>query len=194
MKSKALAELALKIWGIIVLANALVLLPTALALATSVALDRASQIGYILNFVVHALVGGALILWSGRLVEWVIPESPPLQIDADATELHVLERADERGVRIRRDHVVLGFALVGVFLLVEGLANVAGAAYTLSRHSRSDNTWSYFWDRNSEAIVKSVVQLAAGLVLLAGSNAIGRGWLRLRGRAAEKLEDNNFDE
>jgi hypothetical protein len=52
----------------------------------------------------------------------------------------------------------LGFALVGVFVLVEGLQNVAGAAYVLfSRPSFDEaDALSYLWARQNQAILRAL--------------------------------------
>src|SRR6185503_16456672 len=89
----------------------------------------------------------------------------PIRIDSSAADLQAL-----------------GFALVGTFVLVDGLQNVAAAAYVWFSRPRFDQTdpLSYLWTRQNEAIVRASVQVVAGSLLLFGRKTIVHGWSRLR--------------
>jgi hypothetical protein len=69
MSAKALASVALKVWGITLVVSALASLPVVLFMATAspgidaqAGLIRMSQVGSILNVLVEALVGAAVIV------------------------------------------------------------------------------------------------------------------------------------
>jgi hypothetical protein len=173
MNAKSLAELVLKVWGVILFLGALTSLPATLwmfgAAPTSDpqnALMRASQMYYVLNVAVQALAGFAVLVWADKIVALFESDTTPLQIQATGAELQVL-----------------GFALVGVFVLIGGLQNAAGAAYALFSMPKFDQAdrWSYMWERQGEAMVKAVVEVVAGALLVFGREALVRGWSRLRG-------------
>ena len=82
----------------------------------------------------------------------------------------------------------LGFALVGVFVLVQGLQNTAGAAYVLYSRppfDRTTDSLSYLWARQNQAIVAALVQIVAGALLVFGRTTLARGWSRLRGQSVD---------
>ena len=160
-------------------------LPVALLMATAspgidaqAGLIRMSQIGSILNVAVQALVGAAVIFWAGRISDAIVATDADttIRVNANATELQAL-----------------GFALVGVFVLVAGLQNIAGAAYALFSRPAFDETdaLSYLWARQNQAILKALVQIIAGALLVFGRETIARGWSRLRGESVDRDEDKS---
>jgi hypothetical protein len=176
MSAKTLAELALKVWGVTLIIGALTSLPAALWMFDAVpagdpqaALMRGSQIGFVLNIIVQALAGFAVLVWADSIVALFESDTTPIQIDATKAELQVL-----------------CFALVGVFVLVGGLQSAVGAAYVLLFKPTSDqaDTWSYRWGQQGEDLIKAVVEIAAGAILVFGREALVRGWSRLRGQSA----------
>ena len=119
MNAKTLVELALKVWGIILLVGALVSLPVALLMVNVPAGDdsqaawvRATQRGSVLHLVIQVAAGVAVVVWADGITNLIESDTAPLHIDASA-----------------RDLQVLGFALVGVFVLLHGLENIAATAY-----------------------------------------------------------------
>ena len=177
MNAKVLASVALKVWGITRVVGALASLPGAVIMATAssatdaqAGLNWVIQMGFTLNLLVQALVGAAVIVWAGRITDAIVA-------DPDAA-IHVKANAHELQA--------LGFALVGVFVLVQGLQNTAGAAYVLFSRPRFDATGalSYLWARQDQAIVQALVQIVAGVLLVFGRTTLARGWSRLRGQPA----------
>jgi len=176
MNAKTLAELVLKIWGITLLVSALASLPISLLMAAagsggSEAQDRLirfTNIASILSVVIQAAVGAAVIVWADRITDSIESDTTPIQIGTNITELQVL-----------------GFGLAGVFFLVGGLQSVASAAFVLLTKPKLEGTdaLSYMWDRQKETIVRGFVEVAAGVLLLFGREAIANGWSRLRGQS-----------
>jgi hypothetical protein len=186
MNARTLAELALKIWGITLLVSALASLPVTLLMAAAGAgsdpqanLIRTTQIASILGVVIQAAVGTAVIVWADRITDLIESDTAPIQIDTNIAELQVL-----------------GFALVGVFILVGGLQNVASAAYVLLSKPKFDetNAWTYMWTRQNEAIVKALVQVIAGGLLVFGRKTIAHGWSVLRGQSLNDDVDESRDD
>jgi hypothetical protein len=186
MNAKTLAELALKIWGIILLVGALAALPVSLLMArvdvgsdSQAAWFRASQTGSILQLLIQVVVGIAVVVWADRITELIESNTTPLQINAST---HELQR--------------LGFALVGVVILVQGLQHAAVTAYTWFTMPRLDqaDSMSYLWEGHRDAIVRAIVQVGAGALLVFGRKAIVDGWSRLRGRFANDAWDDSEDD
>lgn len=181
MNAKTLAELALKIWGVTLLVSALAALPAALLMAAADPGDaqaswfRATQNATLLNVVIQALVGTAVLVWADRITALIESDTKEIQVDTNTVDLQVL-----------------GFALVGAFVLVDGLRNVAGVAYVLFSKPGFDETdiWSYLWPRQNEAMVKAVVQVVAGAFLIFGRRSIVRGWSRLRSQSPNAANDS----
>jgi hypothetical protein len=175
MTGRALAAIALRIWGVVFFVGALVSSPQTVffvRLAPARPQDawlRAQQIGLMLNLGARALIGLALIVLADRIAAVVIPETEPLAIDADVFDL-----------------AVLGFAVAGIFILVWGLQDVASIVYTLVAKPGwpPGVSWSsYLWEQQRIAIVRVIVEIAAGIVLIFGRDAIVSSWWQLRGRA-----------
>jgi hypothetical protein len=172
MTSRSLGTLALKVWGVTILISAVTILPAALAMLKTMsgsdpqtAMMRTSEVVAIVNLVFRAVVGAAIVVWSERIVSFMVAEEPPLDINISMAEI-----------------VPLTFGVVGIFVLVDGLQNVAGVVYALyAKPQFIESTASYVWERQYEAIVRAVPQVAAGVLLIAGRGAIARWWLRLRG-------------
>ena len=152
MNAQILAELALKVWGVLLILGTLVSLPAALWMVWTVpagdaqaAFMRASQIGYVLNVTVQALAGIVVVMWADRIVALFESDVTPLDIDVSHAQLHVL-----------------AFAIVGVIVLIDGLQNAAAAGYVFLAKPDEIDTSSYMWARQGESMIKSVVQIADG--------------------------------
>jgi|SRR5580765_3340771 len=174
MTSRMLGDLALKIWGVTMIIAALTALPASLAMLKTLsgedpqtAAIRVTAIVGIVNTVFHSVVGAALVVWSERIVNFIIAEEEPLDIDVGMSEI-----------------LPLTFGVVGIFVLIEGLQDVASIAYALFAKPKvleSTPTLSYIWDRQYEAIARAVPQVAAGIFLIAGRDSIAQWWSRVRG-------------
>jgi hypothetical protein len=111
MSAKTLAELALKIWGVTLILGALASLPATLWMFGGIssgdpqaAFVRSSQLGYVLSVIIQILSGFAVLVWADRITALFESDTTALQIDSSGAELQIL-----------------GLALVGVFVLVDGL-------------------------------------------------------------------------
>ena len=129
-------------------------------------LTRAVQAMQLVQLLAGVLVGLGLLIWGRRISQWVIPETKLLQITIDAPQLSAL-----------------AFAVVGVFILVDGLQDAVSSTYMMLNKPRSDprGHLSYLWEQNRESTLRAVVQMAVGIYLILGRKGVGRGWLQLRG-------------
>jgi len=174
MTAKTLAELALKVWGVMLILEALSSLPTTLwALATfpaagdeQAALMHTSQAGILISIAVRGVIGLAVLVWADALVRLFEDSEVPLEVTASPREVGAL-----------------AFAVVGVFVLVSGLQSAAFPGYVWFTTRGLDLTGSsqYFWERQGETLARAAVQVAAGTFLLVGSEAVLRGWRKVRG-------------
>jgi hypothetical protein len=139
---------------------------------------RTTQIGYVLSGVLQALAGMAVMVWANTIVEWFEADTNPLNINLSRTEFQVL-----------------GFALVGVVVLVDGLRDASAAAYVLLNKPEFDEygTLSYVWAREGEVMIKAVVQVVAGALLMFGRETLADGWSRLRARPIHTAERDTED-
>jgi hypothetical protein len=181
MTAKSLAELALKIWGVIMLVGALTALPVNLAMLGAFgtadapdALFRTSQTVSTAATVFHAFVAFGLILWCDRIVDWIVPEGPTLRIAIRESELRAV-----------------AFAVIGLSVFLDGAQNAAVVAFTLySKPSIESETWSYLWTRQRDSLIRAVVQLVAGFLLLGGRAYAADIWTRMRGEPLDDYEED----
>lgn len=90
-----------------------------------------------------------------------------------------------------REAQALTFAVVGVFVLVDGLQDAAAAASVFWSKPDAAPAVSYMWERQGEGIIEALVQIAAGAVLILGRDPFVQGWMRLRTGRAHDLDDSN---
>ena len=179
MNAKTIAETALKVWGVLLVIGALLSIPTTLWMVwalpgdpTQEAIIRASKGGYVLNIVIQALGGVVLLVWADKIVALFESDVTPLHIDVSLAQVQVL-----------------AFAIVGVFVLIDGLQNAALSGYVVLTTPGDTDRWSSLWSRQGEGIIKGAVQISAGALLVAGREAFARGWSRLRGQPAPEAAD-----
>ena len=143
----------------------------------------AGQMGGVVSAVARALAGCAVLVWADRIVALFESGTTPQQIPG-STEM-----------------LAVGFALVGVFVMVAGFQEAAGAAHFFFfkppgalRYGAGGipmDTWTFMWERKGEAMVKAVVQIASGVFLVVGRAALVRGWSRLRGQSPSDAPDDD---
>ncbi len=188
MTGQALAGVALRVWGVILIVGALVSAPSAVLFVSlppsataEGAVLRASQIGTMLGLRLRVALGLALVRMANRIVRWVVPDGPPLRIDVYASEL-----------------AALAFAIVGLYSLVQGAENIIGAVYTAvgkpTWPSGSERTFWCVWERERETIVRAFVQIAAGLVLMLGRTTLVNGWWWIRGGVRNEADSSQMKE
>jgi hypothetical protein len=154
MTSRTLGALALKIWGLTIAIAAVTAFPASLAMLKTMpdgdpqaAMIRTTGVVSIANLVFHSAVGAAIVVWSDRIVSFLVAEEPPLEIENISMV----------------DIVPLTFGVVGIFVLVDGVRNVAEIAYALyvalyAKQQFDESTASYVWERQYEAIVRAIPQ------------------------------------
>jgi hypothetical protein len=162
VNARSLAVIALKVWGAILIADAVRSIPTAVLLP---ALSSAAQVRMALDAAVRAAVGAGVIVLSDRFVRCIVPDGPPLNIDVYASELGAL-----------------AFAVLGLYLAIEGAGDIATTVYTLLTRPPlpGDRTVWYVWEPQRRVIVKAFVEIAAGVGLMFGRKALVNAWWSVR--------------
>ena len=182
MAARALAAIALRIWGVVFLVGAL----TSLPLAVSTFMTRpasqqpdwfaAQSLALLLNLGVRAIAGVILIAWADRIAAALVRDAGRVVIEADAGDL-----------------MALGLFLAGIFFLVWGLEDLAPIIYdTVTRPAwlATDSSLSYAWRSGPAPIVRASVGIVAGLVLIFRRGGLTRAWQGMRGRKADTEEND----
>ena len=169
MNGRDIAEVALKTWAVVLLAGFIISGPAILIMIAQEpegGLTRAVQAMQLVQLLAGVLVGLGLLIWARKVSRWVIPETQPLQVAIDITQLSAM-----------------AFALAGVFILVDGLQDAVSSTYIMLNKPRSDprGPLSYLWEQHREATLRAVVQMAVGIYLILSRKGVGRGWSQLRG-------------
>ena len=172
MGARKLAELLLKVWAVTVLIDALAGAPSLLwllrplhVMGPEASLDAAMRGSSVINFVMHAAAGIAVLVWADRIVGLFEDDETSIALSATSHEL-----------------LAVGFAILGAYMVVLGLGNVAGPAYVYWNLPELGETTTarYMWSVHGDTMVRAAVQLVAGLVLIVGRERIANGVARLR--------------
>ena len=99
MSGRSLAELALKVWGVVLILGALLSVPAALWMVWTIPKGDAdaapiqrSQFAYLINLMVQALGGVVILVWADRIVSLFESDETPLQIDVSGAHLQNLAK------------------------------------------------------------------------------------------------------
>jgi len=147
---------ALRVWGAVLLGWALATVPIILFTATLAArgifgTDPARLPGLVVQFVAAL----ALIVFAEPVARRAIPDASPRDAGLDAAQLSIV-----------------ALTLAGVFLLADGVQNVAAAGYALATRPRGPLRLGAFpvpeqlWERQREQIARSIAEMSAGVVIL----------------------------
>jgi hypothetical protein len=156
MTTRALAVLALRVWGVVLLGWALATVPIILFTATLEARgvfgrDPARLPGLVVQFVAAL----ALIVFAEPIARRAIPDDSLRDAGLDAAQLSIV-----------------AFALVGVFLLADGAQTAAAAGYALATKTRGPLRLGAFpvaeqlWERQRQQIARSIAEMLAGVAVL----------------------------
>jgi hypothetical protein len=185
MTASTLAELALKIWGVILVLGGILELPAALWMSAmfpssdpQAVLMRRSQVAVMLGIMAQGLGGLVILVWADRIVALFESDNTPLPMDVTGPELQRL-----------------AFAVVGVVVLIDGVQSAAAAGYVLLTKPPEIDALSYMWQsRQHESMIKGIVQLVAGALLVLGRESIVEGWTRLREARRMDADDPDIDD
>jgi hypothetical protein len=169
---RGIAAVALRIWGLVLLLGAVATIPGSILAARATPwppeqaeLIRASQNASMFQLGASAILGLCLLLWADAVAHWAIPETSDVHIGVDTPQL-----------------LTVGLVLVGVGILIQGLEASATLAYVLMRKPEGIEIGapSYLWERQSETMVKAVVDVVAGATLVLGRAGLARALAQVR--------------
>jgi hypothetical protein len=162
-----LAEVFLKVWAVTLLVEAVLSIPTVVGQLLAVGADGGAR-GFrivgawtFLSVALTAVVATWLLKASAHLAERLVP------VDA--------------GGSLGGNVQAAAFGVLGTYFLVLGLRDGAGLAFRAATKPFGNDTLSYLWQGSGEAVVGTIVQCIAGLVLILGRAGIASGLRRLRG-------------
>jgi hypothetical protein len=180
-----LTRLLVGVFGLLILASAVVGLPLNIYSFTynmialngprsvhswqEVALIGVSHFG---PFLAYTVLGLCLLWWSGRIVDRVSPAPEPAESEA------MLESSDLRNIEIGL------IAVVGLYFVADGFADLCSASFGLGRRYMTDGTVALFWQLDSPFFAGALLKLIIGISLILGRGrtaAVLRGariWVR----------------
>ena len=172
MDARGVGAVALRVWGLLLLLTTISAIPVVIMgmRATpypddQAAFIRASQMGSLLSLLANVALGLCLLLWADWVAGLALPETAPIQVGVDQSQL-----------------LSVGLALVGAVTLVNGLGDAAGLGYVLQGKPKwgdISNT-QYLWERESEAMVRAGFNILVGCILLLGRSGLARAWAEVR--------------
>lgn len=172
MTRRDLTRLLVRVFGLLLLASAVVGLPLSIysftlylaalagnhAISTwqDVALIAASHFG---PFLAYTAAGLCLLWWAGRIVD-----RASLALERGDSEA-LVESSDLGNIEISL------IAVVGLYFVADGLAELCRVSFGLGRRYAMDGSVSLFWQRDSPFLVETLIKLIIGISLV-----LGRGW------------------
>jgi hypothetical protein len=172
MDGRGMAAVALRMWGLVLLLGSVAALPGSILLARAspgppeqAEFIRGSQNAVLFQLTASVILGLCLLLWADAVTRWFIPETPSIQVGVDMSQL-----------------LTVGLVLVGVGILIQGLGDSVASGYVLMRKPQGaePGPLSYLWERQSETLVRAVVDMVAGTILVLGRARLARGWAQVR--------------
>jgi hypothetical protein len=171
MDGRTVAAVALRIWGVVLLLQALAAVPgVVLAIKATSGPEESAQFGHAVQNALLCQLGASailalcLLLWAESIARRAVPETAPLQLGLEASQL-----------------LSIGLLLVGVVTLIQGLKDAASLAYALATKPKwvEASATSYLWERECGTVVSAAVNSLAGIVLILGRSGISRAWAQL---------------
>lgn len=172
MNAKTLAQVLLRIWGAVLIIWAvagagslfLLFLPSANALL------RANGAAAALREIVYFIAGILLFRRGDQIGEWLASDIEPRETPpASALEIEAI-----------------AFAILGVYLLVAGIRDIAGAVPAFFAIPGEITASAVVLGRPGQYAIPGLVNLVAGVILLFRRQdiaaALSRAWRRLRSR------------
>jgi hypothetical protein len=178
MDGRGVAAVALRIWGLVLLLGAATAVPGSILTARAspgagdqAELIRATQTAFAFHLVATAVLGLSLLVWADSVARWAVPETAMVHVGVDMSEL-----------------LTVGLALVGIVTFIRGFGDAVVSGYVLMRKPQAEEpgALSYLWERQSETLVRAVVDIIAGALLALGRGGIVRAWAQVR-RTAETV-------
>ena len=167
MTTRKLAEILSKVWAVTLVIEAIIAAPSMIWTIYPVPTGGPSAAFAVLAGIVLRLVAGvAVMVWADDIVG-----------------LFEVEGIDFSFTPTGRELLAVAFALVGTYFAVLGFANLAGVVYLwlMKPELGETSAKTYMWQTYGEQMVRTVVQLVAGVALVLGREVIATNIAKLRG-------------
>jgi hypothetical protein len=176
MDGRIVTAVALRIWGLILLLGVATSTPAAVLVARANSsyseemqlVVHNSQVAILFQLAASAILGLCLLIWAEGIARTVIPQTAPLHLGVDASQL-----------------LSIGLLLVGVVTLIQGLKEAASLLYVLATKPKGVelSAIAYLWERECGTVIPAAVNLLAGIILIFGRSGFARAWAQLRSLA-----------
>ena len=176
-----LTRLLVRVFGLLILAGAVVGLPLSIysftlylnALAEAHAVSTWPDVAliganYFGPFLAYTAVGLCFLWWGGRIIDRA--SLAPERAESEA----LLESSDLRNIEISL------IAVLGLYFVADGLAELCRVSFGLGRRYAMDGSVSFFWQLDSPFLAETLIKLVIGMSLL-----LGRGWTAALLRGAQ---------
>ena len=185
MTTRTLAELVFRIWGVMLLARAVLVIPGVLGLlvgraATEVEASTlfVGRVGYIGTVLIQSALAVFVFTKAPLLARWAAKEDTNTSVSLDVPALYLV-----------------ALSLLGITLIVEGVQELGVLLYTwYAIRNEPVETEVVMLQRGGETMVRSAIEVGIGVTLFAGREAIARAWRRLRGMEDDsEVDDREVD-
>ena len=170
MTARTLVVVLLRVIGLYLLVTTAISLPSQIAFLMVPATDeyggalmRASFIGSVVGIIGRALMGWALFFKTRVISELVVPEDSASAVISGGEQLYVA-----------------GVALVGTWILVEGMQDLAASGTVLFLLFEGEQR-SFIFEREVQTVARGVMAVIAGSILIVGQDRVVKWWQSIRG-------------
>ena len=184
MNAKTLGEVLLRVWGVVLLASAVASLGSLSLLfeqtsGPDAAEWRTSALSSAAHLFMTLVIGLSLIRGGHALAARLFKDSSGPNEPIDLATI-----------------TSLAFSLLGFYFLAVGLRDAIAIGVMLASKASWDETraYEYFWDRQRQAFVAAIVNIAAGAVLLISRKHLASWWMKLRSSPAANKPPNESAE
>jgi hypothetical protein len=173
MTAKALAQVLVRCWGLVLIISALAWVGNLVAMFGARE-GREMFVAGALRAFVELGAGIAFVLNGDGIGAWLVSD---------------IETTGEPGEPVDAVQIqIVAFVILGVYFLVTGLAHMASVSYTLLSKPQWNETgqFEYLLQQRKETLVLGVVDVVAGIILLLNrvglANVILKTWRVIRAR------------
>ncbi len=152
---RGLAEVVLRIWGLMLLVRAAIDAPR-YAMSIHSGFVGPDEVGMIASLILRVGASAILLLFARSIA------------------VRIAGQDDDAPVNLPlRDALVLGISLVALYFLLSGAREVVAGAYTLATKGWDESpVLEYLWRQRRDTLLSGAFECVVGGVLLRGRNAL----------------------
>ena len=171
MSAKALAQVLVRVWGLVMIIDVTASLGIIATLFTGPKDLMFTLVPSALGIMLRGVFGVMLVRNGDRVGAWLVADIEESGPPADMTQIQIV-----------------AFGILGAYFLIAGLALIVGIGYTFLTKPKWDETsnLAYLWERQKEHLGPAIAQTIGGAILLfrrvSFGSAIARSWSAIRGQ------------